>query len=431
MPHNIHWAPGTNLPAAPTAAASARATGAAQRPSLTLDANGQPLLVWTEITSAGSDIEAAHYLPAANGGLGGWVELGSSLSTGGLSGTGNADFASVVNTASGPVVAWLDRSSGTAQVYARLFNGTSWTPLGAGAASGGGITQASSDVLSFSLATDGSKVGVAWSQRISGVSQVFVSQYSGGAWSGVAGSNTGNGISNTLGDSTAPTIAYSGGSLFVAWQGDTMAPFNIYADIYNGTTWMAAGAGASSGGGISNSVYQSMQPHLSQGGGVLTLTWVEDLASASNQSALYTRIWNGSAFVEQLPGDASFNGVQLISSSVQQIATTVDASGHPYIAWQTSASGTPGVYLIGNVYTPGTTYYVNGNATGGVFTSAAGSASNTGLSPTSPLASIQQVFSNYTLHPGDLILVDSGTYSAPLTVPTAANGVLIFGAPRG
>ena len=269
--------------------------GAAQRPSLTLDASGQPLVVWTEIASTGSDIEAAHYLSTANGGLGGWVALGSSLNTGGLSGTGNADFASVVNTASGPVVAWLDRSSGIAQVYVCQFNGTSWTPLGTGAAGGTGITQAVSDVLNFSLATDGTKVGIAWSQRIAGVSQVFVSQYSGSAWSGLAGSNTGNGISNTLGDSTAPTIAYSGGSLFAAWQGDSLAPYDIYADMYTGTAWMAAGAGAASGGGISNSIYQSTQPHLSQGGGVLTLTWVEDLGDASTQSALYTRAWNGGA----------------------------------------------------------------------------------------------------------------------------------------
>ena len=55
-----------------------------------------------------TDIFAARYDALANAGQGGWVALGRSLSLGGLSGTGKADQAPLVNTASGPVVAWLE-----------------------------------------------------------------------------------------------------------------------------------------------------------------------------------------------------------------------------------------------------------------------------------------------------------------------------------
>src|SRR5262249_35056233 len=85
--------------------------GSSRLPSLTLDAQGRPLVAWTEPTAGGTDIFVARFDPAANAGQGAWVALGSSLS-GGISGTGAADQAVVIDTTGGPVVAWLDRTGG-------------------------------------------------------------------------------------------------------------------------------------------------------------------------------------------------------------------------------------------------------------------------------------------------------------------------------
>ncbi len=87
------------------------AAGYARRPSITLDAAGNPLVAWTQFTSGKSDIEVAHYDPTANGGHGGWVALGTSLGAGGISGDGAADSPVIESTTGGPVVAWLDSSS--------------------------------------------------------------------------------------------------------------------------------------------------------------------------------------------------------------------------------------------------------------------------------------------------------------------------------
>src|SRR5947209_6601343 len=45
--------------------------GSSRRPSIALDALGNPIVVWTE----GTTIKAAKYDPTANGGLGGWIAL--------------------------------------------------------------------------------------------------------------------------------------------------------------------------------------------------------------------------------------------------------------------------------------------------------------------------------------------------------------------
>ncbi len=94
---------------------------AARRPSITLDASGQPLVAFTAFNGTSSDIEVARYDPTANGGLGGWVAFGTSLAAGGISGTGAADDATIVETATGPVVAWLDGSGGVVNVYVKQF----------------------------------------------------------------------------------------------------------------------------------------------------------------------------------------------------------------------------------------------------------------------------------------------------------------------
>ena len=41
-----------------------------------------------------------------------------------------------------PVVAWMDRASGFWEIYVKRFDGASWVEVGAGSASGGGISAA-------------------------------------------------------------------------------------------------------------------------------------------------------------------------------------------------------------------------------------------------------------------------------------------------
>ena len=155
-----------------------------RRPSVTLDSSGNPVVAWTEINGTSTDIFAAKYDPTANAGAGGWVALGSSLSADGLSNTGHADSAQIVNTAAGLVVAWLDTTSGHANVFVRQFNGTNWVALGSGSDSGTGVSGSSTSIPGFSLATSGANTAIAWTQPgTSAGNSIYLKQYNGSTWS--------------------------------------------------------------------------------------------------------------------------------------------------------------------------------------------------------------------------------------------------------
>ena len=79
-------------------------------------------------------------------------------------------------------------------------------------------------------------------------------------------------------------------------------------------------------------------------------------------------------------------------------------------------------------------YYVNDALTDGdVYCTAAGKASNDGLSPATPLLSLETLLGRYKVEPGDTVYVDTGTYprSSTLTIaistPGATNNLVIQG----
>ena len=85
------------------------------------------MVAYTVFSGLSSDIYVAQYDPTANGGAGGWDALGTSLAVGGISGSGAADDATITETASGPVVAWLNTAGGVANVYVAHFTGGAWS----------------------------------------------------------------------------------------------------------------------------------------------------------------------------------------------------------------------------------------------------------------------------------------------------------------
>lgn len=70
-------------------------------------------------------------------------------------------------------------------------------------------------------------------------------------------------------------------------------------------------------------------------------------------------------------------------------------------------------------------YYVNDTNTGGdVYCTAAGSVTNTGLSPSSPKNALEHILANYFVGPGDIVYIDTGIYilTNSITVPRYAGG---------
>ncbi len=172
----------------------------------------------------------AQYSPTANGGLGGWLALGNSLSVGGLSGSGQADQAQLIETSFGLVVVWQHQVGGITQVYARVFNGSAWVSIGAGSDSAGGISNgnATAEIRDVSVATRAGRVAIAWSQRDPATLQrhIYLREYNGTTWDQINNSATGLGVSAAVqgaldgvaSNNLQPSLAYAGTDLLVAWQ---------------------------------------------------------------------------------------------------------------------------------------------------------------------------------------------------------------------
>ncbi|MEX2185792.1 MAG: right-handed parallel beta-helix repeat-containing protein [Pirellulales bacterium] len=341
-------------------------TGSSRRPSIVLGADQQPIVVWTDSTGSASNIRAARFDPAANAGSGGWVALGSSLSAGGISATGTADAAQIVLTAAGPVVAWLDSSSGAPNAFARRFSGGVWSGLGGASQATGvgvsGLAVASGGARDIALATDGTKVSVAWTAGFPG--QVQLREFSGSVWNELGGSASSAGVSATAGDSSTPTLVYHQGRLYLAWQETVRDPIvssvntaEVFAAYYSGAAWQRIGDNR----GISQSNGRATSPQLSAGGNELYLSW-SDLwresrpGQADDQSAeIYVRRWDGTNFdapAANIPNE----GVTSTTGGVANVRLAVDAAGHPNIVWTeqdaqrsaTSPSVAPQVYVLGN-----------------------------------------------------------------------------------
>ena len=106
--------------------------------------------------------------------------------------------------------------------------------------------------------------------------------------------------------------------------------------------------------------------------------------------------------------------------SYQWTIPTTLTPGNQYLVRVTADEGTEpaGVstqpFLIAN---SGNSYYINdGSTVGDVFTTAPGNNANSGKSPDQPMASLTALLAVYTLHPGDVIYVDTGTYNLTTNV---------------
>lgn len=121
----------------------------------------------------------------------------------------------------------------------------------------------------------------------------------------------------------------------------------------------------------------------------------------------------------------------LSGATTQNYATQAKTSTY-YRAQLTN--GSCNAYSSPTFYVTNNNYYVNDNSTtGDIYTSAIGSSTNTGKSPLSPKASINDILTSYTLSICDTIFVDKGTYTEEVNITSlnVGNGqgyVVITGA---
>ena len=135
--------------------------------------------------------------------------------------------------------------------------------------------------------------------------------------------------------------------------------------------------------------------------------------------------------------DAQGNLISSSPASASSSTLTIDATPGTYFLY-VDGDGQTGAYDIS--VTPSATsstsvYYVNAPGVtdpkeNSFYTLAPGSATNTGLSPQSPLDSMQAVIDQYDLEPNDIVVVDSGTYGSTV-IGAQDSGAWFWGAPGG
>ncbi|TVQ30163.1 MAG: LEPR-XLL domain-containing protein [Phycisphaeraceae bacterium] len=404
-----------------------------RRPTVALDDSGAPIVAWTEFHDGGADIRVARWSESA----GAWIGLGDSFELHGISATGAADHAQIINTASGPVVAWIDSSQGAANVYAKRFDGAAWVELGAGSASGEGISGSASDVEDLAIATDGAKIAFGWTQQVGDAAQIYLREFTGAAFTALGGSANLGGVSDTPGPSATPSLAYHNGELFVAWQ-DRTTPFvtppvidphdpipapdrsvafgsaEVVVRRFDGANWIGVANDIpdSLDGQVSRSdelrFGQASRPQLASDGDSLHLAWLDDTPALREigTTSIFSTKWDGAGFAEVLPGDASDLGVSPSGGVIDGLALAV-AGGSPYVAWTDAADGAQNVYFRGDEFQIGDIHSLEAGD------------------------SLADLLAGAALQPGDVVLLGPGVFTGGATIGAAASGVLFIGAPDG
>ena len=206
--------------------------GESYDPSLAIGPDGSAFVAWEDNSAGDKEI----YVRRWNGSS--WEEAGSgSASDGGISdNSGDSRFPTLAAAPDGSVyIAWQDRSSGENEIYVLRWDGSFWQEVGAGSASEGGVSDnaGASWLPSLALDSDGTPY-VSWEDHGSWNAEIYIRSWNGSSWETVgAGSASGSGISGNAGRSVDPSLAIGpNGTPYIAWEDDTHDSWEIYVKRY-------------------------------------------------------------------------------------------------------------------------------------------------------------------------------------------------------
>ncbi len=316
--------------------------GASLWPAVAVAPDGNPWVAWHDTSAGDTEIYVRRWTGTA------WAPVGNGSAEGGgiSNNNGSSAYVALAIAPNGQAyAAWMDSSAGNQEVYVRRWNGSEWEQL-AGSAGGGGITNTPTRSGRPSIALADELPTVAWAETET-VNEIYVRRFDGSAWVELGEHSASNGgVSNTPGVSQYATLGYSAaGQPFVAWYDYTPGPPEIYAATLPSGQWGAAGSGAASGGGISNTAGLSMEPELAVRGGAPYVVWQETTAG---DDEIYIRRLAGDNWVEVGDGSASGGGISNNGGDSQYAALAFDGAGRLYVAWSDNSGGDIEVYVLVN-----------------------------------------------------------------------------------
>jgi uncharacterized delta-60 repeat protein len=301
-------------------------------PDIAISSSGVPYVAWHSTDSGNSEI----YIRKWNGSS--WVEVGAgSASGGGISNNGSSSrFASVAISPDGtPYVAYMDDNDGGDEIYVKRWNGTNWVEVGSGSASGGGISQNNGESWfpAMTISPSGTPY-ITWQDDSNGDTEIYVRKWNVSSWVEVgAGSASGGGISNNSGASDHPSIATApDGNPFITWEDHSSGNADIYVRRWNGSSWVEVGVNSASAGGISNNAGNSYRPTIDIGSNNIPhITWYD--YSGGADAEIYVHRWNGSSWEEAGTGSASGGGISDNEQTSRSPCIAIEPNDTPFVAW--------------------------------------------------------------------------------------------------
>ena len=230
-------------------------------------------------------------------------------------------------------------------------------------------------------------------------------EYTAGGWSALADPSLGGPTFPTR-SSELPSVAYSGGSLYLAWvQRDSSTGYlpRIYVKAEQGGIWGEVGTGSASGLGLTPGDRLAGMPGLAASGSALRLVYtVTNETGPAPDAMLRTLALNNGVLVYDQASDFTGTGIGDLHGAPRAVSIALDPSGRPWLV-----SDTPG--SSGFVVRAGQTDAAH------IFVADA----NT---------SIQSILAGGQIKAGDLILVGGVTSDGDLILGPSAAGIVIAGA---
>jgi hypothetical protein len=298
-------------------------------------------------------------LPSGN-----WKEVGADSATGGGISQTAADsvWPAIVTASDNSVyVAWSETVGKQAEIYVKRWNGTSWSAVGTGSASGGGVsnTPTLSELPSMDIGPDGS-LYLAWQEADGGAKDIYVKRWNGTSWEAIGQSTGSGGISQTSRDSEWPDLRVApDGTIYVAWREDEAADNEIYVRRWQGASWSGVG-GSDQTGGISNNSGDSGRPSLVvTAQGQPYVGWTD---ASTGDTEVYVRRLAGSIWAEVGMGSATGGGITDNAGASRGPSLAANSQGHVFVAYPDNTNGPFDVMVLR--WDGGAWSYLGGNAGG-------------------------------------------------------------------
>jgi hypothetical protein len=241
-------------------------------PALTSDSAGRPVVAWEATGNGGSSIYLKRWSGTA------WEEVSGSASGYGVSGApAEARLVALAGGMGNTLhLSWqLDADSLSSGIRYAFFDGQAWSALTDPSRN---VSPPGQNASRPGLVLDGSSRPVmVWEATRPSGSAVYLARWDGTGWRGFGGSDAADGVS--MGQSSASNAGVtigSQGELIVVWNTNEVNDVNVYLKQWAGGAWSGL-AGSSAPGGISRGTLPAQYPSVQAAGSKVYVVWEQSL----------------------------------------------------------------------------------------------------------------------------------------------------------